>query len=176
VALASTVIATACTASGSPGRANVRDGPGSSQRAGTNSLLPRTPFALPSFDFEAYQQLGRQLRGTPIVVNIWSSWCGPCRSEAPYLGVAANAYRNQVQFLGVDILDQRGAAKSFMERYDWTFPSVFDERGEIRDRLGFIGQPETLFYNAAGQLVQTWIGSVTAKVLDDGIHRVLSLP
>jgi thiol-disulfide isomerase/thioredoxin len=131
------------------------------------SLLPTAADALPAFDFDKFEDLGAQLDGVAVVVNIWSSWCGPCRTEAPVLAAAARKYRASVQFLGVDILDDRADAASFILAHGWTYPSVFDASGEIRDQLGFVGQPETLFYSAGGHLVSTWIGPIP----DDEMQR-----
>jgi thiol-disulfide isomerase/thioredoxin len=122
--------------------------------------LPRSPTELPKFDFEKFQQLGRALSGTPVVVNIWSSWCVPCRKEAPHFSVAARELEGEVQFVGVNILDEREKAIEFIDEYDWPYPSVFNPSGDIRDGLGFIGQPQTLFYDTAGKLDSTWIGPI----------------
>ena len=130
-------------------------------------LLPDEADALPDFDFAKFEALGAQLNGVPVVVNIWSSWCGPCRTEAEVLAAAAATYGTKVQFLGVDILDDRGDAAAFIRAHGWSYPSVFDHSGEIRDKLGFVGQPETLFYDATGDLVATWIGPIP----DDEMHR-----
>ncbi|MGQ0670716.1 MAG: TlpA family protein disulfide reductase [Actinomycetota bacterium] len=146
-------------------------GPGAD---GTVSLLPADPFELPSFDFATYEELLGQLEGTPVVVNIWASWCGPCRSEAPHLAAAARAYESRVQFLGVDILDARESAREFMREFGWTYPSVFDETGAIRDRLGIIGQPATLFYGADGVLVDTWIGPIGEAELTKAVEELLA--
>jgi cytochrome c biogenesis protein CcmG/thiol:disulfide interchange protein DsbE len=136
-------------------------------------LLPTRVAALPSFDLDAYRRLLGQLRGTPVVVNIWASWCGPCREEAPRLAEAARRYGSRVQFLGVDILDQRAAAASFIARYGWPYPSVFDASGDIRDGLGFLGQPVTVFYAASGRLVSSWSGPLTGEALAEGIGSIL---
>ena len=89
-------------------------------------------------------------RGTPVLVNIWASWCGPCRQEAPFLAAANRTYGDRVRFVGVDILDERGSARDFIRASGWTYPSVYDPSGAIRDALGVIGQPATLFYDADG--------------------------
>lgn len=128
-------------------------------------LLPSTATALPSFDLASYESLIRELRGRPVVVNIWASWCGPCRDEAPHLRAAHEGFGDRVQFIGVDILDARADARAFMREVGWTYPSVFDVTGEIRDGLGLIGQPVTLFYDADGELVDTWIGPLTRQAL-----------
>lgn len=116
-------------------------------------LLPASPTALPPFDPPTFQALLDQLNGTPVVVNVWASWCGPCIEEAPALATMARTFRGQVQFLGVDIEDQMAPAKEFIERFGWTYPSVFDASGSIRDSMGLIGQPQTVFFDAEGTRV-----------------------
>lgn len=136
-------------------------------------LLPRRVFDLPSFDFARYERLLYELRGTPVVVNIWASWCGPCREEAAALVDAAKRYGDRVQFLGVDIQDDRGEAIAFSARYDVPYASVFDAAGEIHDALGFVGLPDTLFYGADGTLVATWTGPLTDDALRTNLERLL---
>lgn len=136
-------------------------------------LLPATASALPAFDFAKYQQLLAQQEGIPVVVNIWASWCGPCRDEAPVLAAASATYGDRVRFLGVDILDDVGSARGFIREFGWTYPSVFDVSGDIRDRLGLVGQPYTLFYDASGELVDTWTGAIPEDELTTRIERLL---
>jgi len=136
-------------------------------------LLPTDAFALPEFDFASYQELLGQLEGTPVLVNIWASWCGPCRIEGGDLARASSTYGTRVQFLGVDILDSRSSARDFMREFGWTYPSVYDPTGEIRDRLGLVGQPVTLFYDAAGVLVSTWNGPLTPEALAKHLDRLV---
>jgi cytochrome c biogenesis protein CcmG/thiol:disulfide interchange protein DsbE len=165
------VAAAACTgnASGS--------GDGHTPVPATNAtqapLLPTDAFALPQLDFASFQQLLGQLKGTPVVVNIWAAWCGPCRVEAPDLARAARTYGSRVQFLGVDILDSRSSARSFMSEYGWTHPSVFDPTSAIRNGLGFVGQPDTIFYDAGGHIAMTWQGPLTPEALLKGLRRIL---
>jgi thiol-disulfide isomerase/thioredoxin len=125
---------------------------------GDATLLPSSPTALPSFTPVQFQQLLSQLRGKPVVVNIWASWCGPCIAEAPDLARIARQFEGRVQFIGVDILDDRSRARNFVATYGLPFPSVFDASGAIRDALGYIGQPVTIVLNAAGARVQVWSG------------------
>jgi cytochrome c biogenesis protein CcmG, thiol:disulfide interchange protein DsbE len=131
------------------------------------------PYQLPTMDFDGYRALLRDLRGSPVVVNIWAAWCGPCRAEAPGLSAAAKRYEGRVQFLGVDILDGREAARGFIREFGWTYPSLFDPPGEIRDRLGYFGQPVTLFYDARGELAFDWSGPIPDDVLDEQIRKLL---
>lgn len=116
-------------------------------------LLPATVQALPDLDVAGYEELLGQLEGTPVVVNFWAAWCDPCRREMPLLAEAARRLDDEVQFIGVDILDNREAARDFLAELDVPYPSVFDAGGVIRTSLGSIGQPVTVFYAADGTRV-----------------------
>lgn len=146
---------------------------GDGTTAAGGPLLPADPYELPAFDMAMYEQLLTQLEGTPVLVNIWASWCAPCRDEAPLLASAHEEFGDRVQFVGLDILDERGSAREFMREYGWTYPSVFDAAGGIRDGLGILGQPATLFYDASGELVTTWTGPLTEEALADGLDAIV---
>ena len=113
------------------------------------------------------------LRG-PLVVNLWASWCVPCREEAPDLAAAAARYGDRVQFLGVDVQDHRSSAADFIRDSGWSYPSVFDVPGAVMADLGITGPPATLFYAADGTLVRTNPGIVSARALDAGIRQLLA--
>jgi thiol-disulfide isomerase/thioredoxin len=138
-------------------------------------LLPTRADALPSFTVDRYHRLLAELRGTPVVVNMWGSWCPPCTDEAPMLAKAHRRYGDRVQFLGIDIEDTVPSARAFMRRFDWTFPSIRDPAfpSAFRSGLGFAAQPNTLFYDASGRLVSTWQGALSPDALKDGIVKIL---
>jgi thiol-disulfide isomerase/thioredoxin len=169
------LLAAACaedgTVSGSPPRPSPRV---AARNATEAALLPTDAVALPEFDLARYLQLIGQLEGTPVVVNIWGSWCGPCRDEAPDLAAAHDEYGDRVQFLGVDILDARASAREFMREFGWTYPSIFDPTAAIRDGLGVLGQPATLFYDDAGNLVEIWPGPIPREELELRLERLVS--
>lgn len=167
------LVAVAGVACGGGGSA--AGGAGGAPEAGTQqgSLLPADRLELPTFDPEKFQALLAELRGTPVVVNVWASWCGPCRVEAPDLALLAREFEGRVQFLGVDIIDERNAARDFILEFDWPYPSVFDPRGEIRDAMGFIGQPDTVLFDRDGEVAFAWAGAVTADLLRAEIQKVL---
>src|SRR5919106_821023 len=119
------------------------------------------------------EAFGRAHRGTRVVVNIWGSWCPPCRAEAPALAKVAREFEGRVQFLGVDILDVRESAREFILEFDWPYPSVFDENARIRDGLGYVGQPVTVVYDRDGDVPFEWVGAITEKQLRKEIREVL---
>lgn len=139
----------------------------------TGALLPADRLALPQYDLEQYRALISELLGTPVVVNVWGSWCPPCREEAPVLAEVANEYEGRAQFLGIDILDDRPSAREFIREYDWPYPSIFDPQGAIRDGLGYLGQPVTLIYDDQGSLAFEWQGTITEDLLRREIGKVL---
>ena len=168
--LALIVMGSACDPSPADGATSV--GP-EARNATTAALLPVRVAELPTFTPRDYQRLLTQLRGTPVVVNVWASWCGPCQAEAPLLHGAVERYGDRVQFVGIDILDTIGGARGFIDDHDLAYPSLFDPTGAIRDGLGMLGQPVTVFYDADGTVVFTWPGQLTQTALGDGIDRAL---
>jgi thiol-disulfide isomerase/thioredoxin len=172
--LVALLVASTCGRSATDGaQQGAHSGP-AARNATTTALLPTHVADLPTFDTDTYQRLLTELRGTPVVVNVWAAWCGPCKAEAPLLQAASQTYGDRVQFLGVDIVDSLDGARGFIADHGLTYPSVFDPSGEIRDSLGMIGQPVTVFYDAEGNVVSSWEGQLTRAALDAGIRETLA--
>jgi thiol-disulfide isomerase/thioredoxin len=140
---------------------------------GSGSSLPTSATALPPYTPAEFQALLGTLHGEPVVVNVWASWCGPCTQEAPHLAELSSAYHGRAQFLGVDILDQLAPARAFITTYGWTYPSVFDESGAIRDGMGLIGQPQTIVYDQNGARVKVFSGPVDPAALQAELDHLL---
>jgi thiol-disulfide isomerase/thioredoxin len=138
------------------------------------AILSASPTDLPEGDVATYFAVLERARGAPLVVNVWASWCGPCRAEAPDLARVASAYAGRVRFLGIDVLDARPSAQAFVREAGWPYPSLYDPDGAIRDRLGLVGQPVTLLYDAGGTLVGTHVGPITAEQLAAELDRLLA--
>ncbi len=122
--------------------------------ATTAPLLPQGRFDLPTMTPDQFRQLLAQLKGTPVVVNFWASWCGPCRDEAPGLSAVARKYGSRVQFIGVDLKDTTPAAQVTIRDFGYPYPSVADPQGSIQRSFGFFAQPVTVFYDRNGEPVQ----------------------
>jgi cytochrome c biogenesis protein CcmG/thiol:disulfide interchange protein DsbE len=110
---------------------------------------------------------GRQieaLRGHPIVVNKWASWCGPCRFEFPFFRSLAKKNGKTIAFLGVDSRDSRKEAEDFLEEFPVPYPSFYDRTGEVaRVFRGDRAFPTTAFYNEGGELVFTKQGGYASE-------------
>jgi cytochrome c biogenesis protein CcmG/thiol:disulfide interchange protein DsbE len=110
-----------------------------------NELLPG--------GIDAYEKRIEKLRGYPIVVNVWASWCIPCRQEFPVLQKLSARYGKEVAFLGVDSEDSDDAAATFLREEPVPYPSYTDPDKDILESLGGRGFPDTAFYDSTGELV-----------------------
>lgn len=126
--------------------------------------LPR-PGELAPTSLAAFEGMLTGAQGRPVVVNVWASWCAPCRVEAPLLQRAAERYGTEVIFVGVDSRDDRDAGAAFMRRYGMTYPNVFDDTGAIRQALGLRGFPTTYIFGRDGRLRSTVVGGISEQVL-----------
>jgi cytochrome c biogenesis protein CcmG, thiol:disulfide interchange protein DsbE len=102
------------------------------------------------------------LRGRPVLVNFWASWCVPCEDEAKYLEAAHEEYGAEVEFVGVNVKDARSAALEFVDRYDVSYRQVRDETLEWYEAFGLTGQPETFLIDADGEVVEHVTGEFTS--------------
>jgi cytochrome c biogenesis protein CcmG/thiol:disulfide interchange protein DsbE len=112
----------------------------------------------------------RELRGTPLVLNFWASWCDPCRAEAKLLERTWKRHSGDgVLFLGLDAQDAREDARDFIAQFGLTFPHVRDPGNGTQRAWGVTGLPETYFIAADGRVVGHVIGTVDERQLAEGI-------
>ena len=104
-------------------------------------------------------------RGRPVVVNIWASWCAPCRTEMPLLQEAATAFAPDVVVLGVVSNDDPGAARAFLGELGITYPNVIDTTGRIRVALGLTAYPTTYVFGADGTMRARVNGGISEQRL-----------
>lgn len=109
---------------------------------------------------DAFDQRLAELRGTPVVVNKWASWCGPCRIEFPYFQSQADQRGGEIAFLGDAGNDSEDALATFLEELPLPYPSYLDPDSEIARRLEApTNFPATAFYDSSGELVYTRQGT-----------------
>jgi thiol-disulfide isomerase/thioredoxin len=123
-------------------------------------------------DGRVRERLAR-LRGVPVVVNMWASWCPNCRAEFPFFQQLSRTYERRVAFLGLDSQDERGAAEAFLRQYPVNYPSVFDQSAGQALAIGAgRGWPTTLYYDRTGR--QTFVhegGYTSLAALDADVRR-----
>jgi cytochrome c biogenesis protein CcmG/thiol:disulfide interchange protein DsbE len=111
-----------------------------------------------------------ELRGTPMVINLWASWCSPCRQEAVVLERSWRRWGPEgVLFLGLDIQDLRGDARDFLKEEGVTYPTVRDAGKDVAKEYGATGIPETYFVSRRGRVVGHVIGVVSDHQLNAGV-------
>lgn len=109
------------------------------------------------------------------MVNVWASWCLPCRSEAPLLDQAHAAYGDEIEFIGVDVQDSQQGAKRFLDEFGLDFDHLFDRNREIPNAYGGIGTPITMFFAPRGELVTIHNGVVDERSLAINIDELRRL-
>jgi cytochrome c biogenesis protein CcmG/thiol:disulfide interchange protein DsbE len=101
---------------------------------------------------EAFDRRLRSLEGFPVVVNVWASWCGPCREEFPLLMEESAEWGDEVAFLGIDSQDDADAARTFLREFQVPYPSYSDPDETIAKSIGAgAGLPITLFFDEMGE-------------------------
>lgn len=116
----------------------------------------------------------RDFLGSVLVVNVWATWCDPCRREQPALQSVYERYQGQgVEFLGIDYRDNREGAIAWIEDFGVTYPSLFDPDGRTAALLAFPFVPDTYVVDAGGTIRHTIFGETSEEELSGLIEKVL---
>lgn len=114
------------------------------------------------------------LRGTPVVLNFWASWCAPCKQEAPILEAVSRRYQGrEVLFLGVNVWDKDEDAQAFLRQFNITYDSVIDASGNTAIDYGVSGIPETFFIDRDGKIRRHFVGPIGDQQLASFIDELL---
>jgi thiol-disulfide isomerase/thioredoxin len=127
---------------------------------------------LTEFDGAAQTSLSQAARGRPVVVNLWASWCGPCRQEMPMLA-AAQQRESAVGFLFVNQGESHGAVQVYLTDQDLPLREVLlDVGSKLGPAVGSRGLPTTLFYDIEGRLVDAHFGVLNAAALEARLRQL----
>ncbi len=131
---------------------------------------PAPDFSLTTLDGETVSLAA--LRGKPVVLNFWATWCGPCQREMPVLQSAAQRFAGEVVILGVDEGEMPNVVQDFVSVYRVNFPVPLDIDQTVGDQYGVQGLPTTFFIDADGIIRHRWMGEMNAIVLAEGIAKI----
>lgn len=138
----------------------------------TSQLLAGSPAPLKAVHAQASRLLGSQaalnariraLRGYPVVVNAWASWCTPCRAEFSLFGAASARYGRHVAFLGADTDDSSGDAQAFLAQHPVSYPSYQTTTTDLRSLAVIEGLPTTVFIDPAGKVTYVHTGQYDSQ-------------
>ena len=139
---------------------------------------PLVEKAAPNFKITVYD--GRDLsldslKGRPVVLNFWASWCYPaCYEEAPLLESTWRKYKKQgLMMIGVAIQDKEANAREFMRRFNFTFPNGPDPGSKISIDYGVYGVPETFFIDRQGRIAYKHVGVLTPGLMETKLRAIL---
>ena len=112
-----------------------------------------------------------ELRGQPVVINFWASWCVPCRKEAPELARFDRRLRHRAQLIGVDFQDTKQDALAFVREFGWRFPNVRDPQGTLASSYRLAGLPTTYVLDREGRIARTMAGEQTYEKLRQAVEE-----
>ncbi|MDT0275584.1 TlpA family protein disulfide reductase [Blastococcus goldschmidtiae] len=115
-----------------------------------------------------------RLTGRPTLVNLWATWCLPCREEMPLLQEACARHGQDVRFLGIDTQDDPEAAAAFLSDLGIGYPHAVDADAELLRELGVRGLPVTLAIDEQGRVVDRRVGQLTPEELQELIDTLLA--
>lgn len=133
--------------------------------------FPAPDFTLPTLDGGEFNLAAQQ--GTPVVLNFWATWCGPCEREIPALQAASVAYGERVQIVGVDQGEAVDTVQRFADEYGMTFAIPMDADGAVGYDFNVKGLPTTFFIDADGVIRKIWHGEMNSVTIAEGIQELL---
>jgi len=114
------------------------------------------------------------LRGRPVIVNFWASWCPPCVEEFPLLRDAAERHADQrLAIVGIVYRDNSEAARAFMQQMGAEWPAAMDPGEEVAERYAIFGPPESFFIGSDGVIAGRQIGQLSASALDRQLATII---
>ena len=140
-------------------------------------LTPEPALGHPAPDFVLATLAGEQFvlherQGTPVVLNFWATWCGPCRRELPALQAANERYAGEVEIVGVDQGEEAAIVRRYVDELGLTFTVPVDSDLTVGSRYNIRGLPTTFFIDADGIIRRIWTGEMNSITLAEGIAEI----
>jgi cytochrome c biogenesis protein CcmG/thiol:disulfide interchange protein DsbE len=155
----------------------VPESPGGVTREGLETA-PRKGFLAPDFSLTTLDGATVQLsdlRGRPVLINFWASWCGPCRAEMPHIKAAYETHSGDgLIVLGIDQLESPPQVARFVEEFDLTFPILLDRDGKVSEAYQARALPTSFFVDANGIIRDAFTGPMTAGLIESKLELILS--
>jgi cytochrome c biogenesis protein CcmG/thiol:disulfide interchange protein DsbE len=154
--------------------------PGSQAGAAGAGLetAPRKGFLAPDFTLTALDGATvrlSDLRGKPVLINFWASWCGPCRAEMPHLQAVFEAHADDgLVVLGVNQLESPPAVARFVEEFGLTFPIPLDNEGNVSATYQARALPTSFFVDADGVIRDAFTGPMTGGLIESKLETILA--
>lgn len=146
--------------------------PGSAVPQGINQGNRARDFTLTSLDGSDVSL--SDYRGNVVLVNLWATWCGPCRAEIPDLEAAYRAHEDEgFVVLGINVEEPRQAVEPFVDEMDMTYPVLLDEGGQVLKEYRGLGLPMSLLVDREGVIQVRHIGFLTEKQLESYLAKHL---
>lgn len=150
------------------------DSEDSAEDEGKTEANPATDFTV--VDKEGNEVKLSDLKGKPVVLNFWASWCGPCKSEMPDFQSTYEEYREEIHFMMVNLTDGAqetvDSAAAFINDAGYTFPVYYDTMLEAATAYNIYSVPQTFFIDAEGNLVAYVTGAIDESILLEGIGMI----
>lgn len=134
-------------------------------------------------DFIVYDEMGKEVKVSdfkdkkPVVINIWASWCGPCKSEMPYFEEAIKEYEDNIEFLMINLTDglreTKDKALKYIKDNNFEMKILFDEKLNVSNTYNVSGVPRTIFIDKNGEIIYDRKGTISKSLLDKYINLLL---
>lgn len=116
----------------------------------------------------------QQLQGKPVIINFWSSWCEPCRSEHALLQQSATLHGTNIQFIGIIYQDNATQIRQFLKTHPSPYMQLLDPSSKTAIDYGVAGVPETFFIDTKGHIIYKQAGPLSPSILNQQITHLLS--
>ncbi|MBK7860223.1 MAG: redoxin domain-containing protein [Archangiaceae bacterium] len=113
------------------------------------------------------------LKGQPMVLNFWATWCGPCKGEHPVLNWAAAKYKGRVAFYGIVVESEEEATRKWLAEHGEGFPQLYDPKSTIAVDYGITGVPETYFIDKAGTIKSKYANPMDPQTMEARLAEIL---